>query len=77
MKKLMTDWNLMRIIRLILGVLIFAEGMRYGQWALMIFGGLFTGMSLLNLGCASGRNCRVYMYENSAEDSEVTYEEVK
>ena len=77
MKNYLAQWNLMRTIRLILGLLILGEGAKTGQWILAFFGLLFTSMAIFNLGCCAGRNCSANLPKDSSKEEEVIFEEVK
>ncbi len=73
------NWNLMRIIRLGLGIFIIVEGIRTKMWILIGLGMLFSIMPLLNIGCCATGNCSVSpkKKKDSSGIEDVTYEEVK
>ncbi|MDD3005564.1 hypothetical protein [Flavobacterium sp.] len=49
------NWNIIRILRLVMGIFIIIQGVMYNQWIFVILGGLFSLLPLLNAGCgASG-----------------------
>jgi len=53
------NWNLFRLIRLGVGILIIVEGFRTEMWMLFGLGLLFSLLPLLNLGSCSTGNCAV------------------
>lgn len=77
MKELFKNWNIIRAIRLILGTLILVEGVQAGHWILIIFGAVFAGMSVLNIGCPLGPKCSTPVSDYEDEEREVIYEEVE
>ena len=54
MRTLLSNWNLMRIIRLVLGTVILVQGIIGKDFVSIVFGVLFGGMAVLNMGCCSG-----------------------
>lgn len=78
MKNYLSNWNLMRIIRLILGIVIIAQGFQAHQWMFVALGGLFTLMPLFNVGCCSTAGCGTnYSSRKPTGTEDITYEEVK
>ena len=78
MKNYLSNWNLMRIIRLILGIVIIVQGFQAHQWMFVALGGLFTLMPLFNVGCCSTVGCGTnYSQRKSTGTEDITYEEVK
>ncbi|HLV45612.1 hypothetical protein ACKUSY_17370 [Myroides odoratus] len=78
MKNYLRGWNLMRIIRLVLGIVIIVQGIQAQQWMLVALGGLFTLMTLFNIGCCGTGGCNTTYSTSKAKNTEdITYEEVK
>lgn len=77
MKNYLSQWNLMRTIRLVLGLLITGEGVKSGQWILAVFGLLFTSMAVFNIGCCAGGNCSANITGKSSKEEDVVFDEVK
>ncbi|MFV0141092.1 hypothetical protein [Empedobacter falsenii] len=78
MKNYLSNWNFMRIIRLVLGIVIIVQGIQAQQWMLVVLGGLFTLMPLFNIGCCSTTGCdTTYRARKTIEKEDITYEEVK
>ena len=71
------NWNLTRLLRLILGMFIMIQGFINEEWIFVGLGALFSIMPLLNMGCgASG--CSVPKQSTSDKKSEeITYEEIQ
>lgn len=57
MQQILRNWDIMRIIRLALGIYVVVEGIRMNQWALIIPGAVFSLMPLFNIGCSAGGSC--------------------
>lgn len=78
MKNYLSNWNFMRIIRLVLGIVIIVQGFHAQQWMLAALGGLFTLMPLFNIGCCGATGCNTTYSTSKAKNTEdITYEEVK
>lgn len=58
MNGILRNWNFMRMLRLILGILVLIQGISSGDWLFITMGGLFALMPLLNAGCCGG-SCQV------------------
>lgn len=54
---MLKNWNFMRIVRLVIGIVIIVQGIEYNEWMFVVLGGLFALMPLLNIGCCSTGNC--------------------
>ncbi|MEQ7801923.1 hypothetical protein ABDJ41_19160 [Pedobacter sp. ASV1-7] len=78
MKNYLSNWNLMRFIRLVLGVIVSVQGFQAHQWMLVALGGLFTLMPVFNIGCCSTAGCKTtYSSRKTTATEDITYEEVK
>lgn len=78
MKKILSDWNFMRFLRLGLGIFILVEGFQNEVWMYVALGGLFSVMALLNAGgCAMGSCTTETKNRTSARAEEAVYEEIK
>lgn len=78
-KTITQNWNLLRLIRLLLGVMIIVQSVGIKDYLFGSIGLLFAVMTLLNIGCCSTGVCSTNLYsEKSTNDSkkETTYEEV-
>ena len=75
---LLTNWNLMRLARLVLGIAMVVEGIRAGIWMLAGLGALFSLMALLRIGCCAGPACAAPAPRAKRQEAakEVIFEEV-
>jgi hypothetical protein len=79
-KTLLKDWNFLRIIRLVLGIMMLGQSFQIHSWAIGLFGGLFIFQSLTNTGCYGAGGCGVPQRSRPANNEhveEISYEEVK
>jgi hypothetical protein len=53
--QLFINWNIIRIIRLVLGVFIIIQSFQLENYWIMLPGFIFAGMAVFNAGC--GSNC--------------------
>lgn len=51
MKSYFLQWNLSRILRLALGILLLVHGIGGGEWVLAVLGGFLTLLPVFNIGC--------------------------
>lgn len=75
---LLKDWNIFRIIRLVIGIAALGQALILGEWLLAIAGALIAGMALANMSCGpAGCAPRYRTPEHSKHSlSEITYEEL-
>ena len=75
----MKNWNLIRIIRLMLGIYILIDGVYTRQWIFVVAGALFSLMPLLNIGCCVAGNCDMQPDNRKPEkrDADIVFEEIK
>lgn len=77
MKVLVNDWNVMRVIRLALGILVIIQSISEKNFMLTVAGGLFAFLALINVGCCGANGCAVKSRENKSNlKEEAVYEEV-
>lgn len=80
MKRLLQSWHLVRIIRLVLGIIITWDAIKTGNWAIATIGILLVLATIANVGCCmtpgyrTGKTAPVNI-ANLAENIE--YEEVR
>jgi hypothetical protein len=83
MKELfLTDWNLMRILRVIGGVALVITGIVKHDTITGAFGLFFAYQGLFNVSCCGGGNCANPLADTpkmkqSNETDDVVYEEIK
>lgn len=78
LNKIFTDWNLFRVVRLLIGGYILVDGIRSEIWLFALLGLIFTVMPLLNIGCCATGGCSTK--PQSSDDvnvDDVIFEEVK
>lgn len=71
---LLKNWNLLRIIRLVLAVLIVMEAIYSNTWWLLIPSGILFIQTILNKGCALN-SCSISVKEEQTK-KEIQYEEL-
>lgn len=77
MKKLLLNWNLFRIIRLILGIFVIVQGIATREVWFAIAGGVVAFMAVVNVGCCGAGGCAVNTQTNQRKTKEeIIYEEV-
>lgn len=78
MKNIFSNWNLMRALRLVLGIIILVQGIQASEFMYAIAGLLLSGMAIANIGCCGVGGCRV-PYSKTSKDltnKEISYEEI-
>ena len=70
------NWNLMRFLRLGLGMAIVVQSVMAANWAMVLLGLLFTAMPVLNIGCCGSTGCAPTVKKSSTSTKDMTYEEV-
>lgn len=75
MRTILTQWTWMRALRLVLALMILAQGIVIHDAMYIVVGALFASMAVFNTGCCAGNSCTV---NSSAKKSieDTTYEEV-
>lgn len=72
-----TPWNFLRIVRLVVGVAVMAQGLLKTEYVLVLAGGLVAMMALFQVGCCGSSGCAVPQNEKrSAKKEDIPYEEV-
>lgn len=59
MKRILSGWNFMRVLRLALGIFIVVQGIVVKDWTFTALGSIFLLMPLLNIGCCSTSGCKL------------------
>ena len=77
MKNYLEGWNVMRLLRLILGLIIIVQGIRGNDWSFILLGSLFSLMPIFNVGCCGASGCNTSYVKTNKNIKEVTYEEVR
>lgn len=76
-KQHMGNWDLFRMIRLGLGLLILVQAIVTKDVTSGLIGLLFTAMPLLNIGCCSTMGCAPSKPRHISETDEISFEEIK
>ncbi len=71
------NWNVIRMFRLGVGILVSVEALKSGNWFLVFVGAVFVLMPLLNIGCCATGKCSVPAGNSKKSIDEVEYEEIK
>lgn len=59
MKAILQKWNFIRLLRLVLGIAILAQGIYHMDTLTIILGAAFSGMAVANVGCCGTSGCAV------------------
>ncbi len=73
--QIFSNWNLFRILRFVLGIVIMIQAIYSHNYTFGIIGLLFSVMSVFNIGCCGG-TCTTNNFSKSNEPEDITYEEV-
>lgn len=86
-QRILSGWNWIRVIYLILGVFIIIQSILMQQWVGSVLGGWFAAMGLFGLGCAAGAcyintnkqipNSKNHVSTNEIDPVKTRYEEIK
>lgn len=77
-QRVVSNWNLMRIIRLGLGIMVIVQSIQFKEYWFVLIGLLLAGLALFDMGCASGACGVPPVQQRTATKSmeEIEYEEV-
>lgn len=75
MRTIITNWNVMRGLRLILGVIALMQSIIQKDVTLGVIAGLLLFTALANVGCCGNNGCAVN-FNNRKKESELEYEEL-
>jgi len=73
---MLKNWNVMRVIRLGLGVIIIVQAVMVKDITLGLMGIFFASMPLFNIGCCGVGGCDMPVNKNEETKKEISYEEV-
>jgi hypothetical protein len=73
----MQHWDLFRVVRLGLGLLIIVQAIITKDITSGLIGVLFTAMPLFNIGCCSTMGCAPSRTSHKVETDEISFEEIK
>ena len=75
MKGITTGWNVVRLIRLVLGVAILVQGIIANNITSILVGAILGGMAIANIGCCGASACSVSTTHHN-KSSNVKYEKL-
>ena len=58
-KAILSNWNFMRVLRLVLGLSILGQAFYQADFWVGVAGALFSGMAIFNVGCCGSNGCSV------------------
>lgn len=71
-------WNVMRVLRLLMAVLIIFQGIDAKQWFIVVAGVIFAILPILNVGCCGTTGCNTsHKNKKDWEEKPTTYTEIK
>ena len=82
-ERLFTNWHLMRIMRLGIGIMMLVMGIQGKDWALGLFSTFFLYQAITDTGCCGTQACSTPKERSkinaagNAEEVPVEYEEIK
>ena len=74
---LFTNWNLLRFIRLVLGVMIGMQAIATADWLAGMIAGVFLFQVVTNTGCCGINGCNTSYQTKAVSEKEVEFIEVK
>jgi hypothetical protein len=76
MQKILSGWNLMRLLRLGIGIYAIVGAIQQREWLFLLAGVFLAGMAIMNVGCC-GVSCAAPPRRSAATDTPTTFEEIK
>lgn len=78
LKVILQGWHLMRIVRLVLGLIILVQGILMHDTIYGMMGAFLTFMAIVNVGCCGPAGCNIPLQGNQDKKSNtaIHYEEV-
>lgn len=77
MRNYLKNWDIMRVLRLALGIFFIVQGIMTAEWLLVGLGSLFSLMPLMNIGCCGVSGCNTPIRKSNEKIKDITYEEVR
>jgi hypothetical protein len=66
-KKITGGWNLMRVLRLVMGIAVIVQGIRLGEYLVWIAGSFLVLSAVFNYGCCGNSGCPVPPFKKYQE----------
>ena len=76
MKKILNNWSVIRVLRLVMALFVIYQGVTSQQWLFVGLGIIFALLPLFNLGCCGTNSCTTSL-SNSQKNKETTFTEIK
>lgn len=76
MRAILQGWNIMRLTRLILGIIILVQGTMTRDIPVAILGFIFGGMAMANIGCCGTNGCAVKPVRTIKTKAKIDHEEL-
>jgi hypothetical protein len=77
MKEYLENWDLMRVLRLAIGIFIIVQSVVSKDWLFVGAGVLLSLMPIMNIGCCSASGCNTPVSKSNKKVEDITYEEVR
>jgi hypothetical protein len=76
-QKVLSGWNWVRVMYVIMGTVIIIQSIIQKQWLWVLFGAYFASMGLFGFGCAAGACFTNMNYDEPADKNETKLNEVR
>jgi len=67
--RLLTNWNIMRVVRLVIGLYLLISAVQMRDWLVGTLSLLFVVMAITNTGCCGAQGCAV-PYKNPQNNTD-------
>lgn len=74
--RILNNWTLPRILRVIIGLGIIGMGISRVDIASGILGAIFTGMGVFNIACCGSEACYTPVKNSKKDSKDISYDEV-
>lgn len=74
--RILSNWNLPRILRVIIGIVIMGMAISREDISSGIIGAVFTGMGVFNIGCCGFGACYTPVKNSKKDSKDISFEEV-
>lgn len=76
MRTLLTNWDLVRVVRALLALVFLATGILREEPIALFAAALLGAQAVLNIGCSAGACAPATRKDVVVDDTEITYEEI-
>lgn len=74
--RILNNWNLPRVLRVMIGIVILVMAISRADLASGIIGAVFTGMGVFNISCCGSGACYTPIKNSKKDLKDISYEEV-